>query len=420
MFKNRKNTMISKKHKHFVYVTSEYINPDTLWPVDGGLASYLCKITQHLVKCGYEISVVVADGNVNKRVSYNGVNVIFIPTKLKKTFWQKISWLFITGKKRHRIKSEFIHSRIHKTILQENSKTPIDLIQYASYLATGKCPETDIPSCVRISSYAKLWQKYYNYFNPMEVEDEVIQFQNARFLYGPSKYIADYIKKDLKLKTDIKIIETPFIPYNGQEDDSLYQDLKSKIKNRPYLIFYGSVGLLKGAQEIANSIYEIFKKHPKLSLVLVGKEMLIDGKSYVDFIKKSAKQYADRVIYYSKQPHETLFPLIRHAKAVLLPSRIDNLPNTCIEAMGLKKIVIGSRGASFEQLITDGESGILCQAGNAKSIVKAVDKLMTLSPNEIKKMEQKAYERSLILSPEKIVPQVLDYYNYVIKNWGKK
>ncbi len=404
---------------HIAYVTSEYIDPETLQPFDGGLASYLCKITKNLMQRGHKISVLVVNNKISKKIDYDGISVLFI-SAFKKSFCQKLIWPFIPKQKRQKMKSEYSYKCIHQALQNENTQTPIDLIQYASYLAMGKFPERDIPSCVRISSYAKLWQKYYNYSNLSEIENEVVQFKNTRFLYGPSRYIADYIKRDLNLKTDIKILETPFVPYKGDEDISLYQDLKSKIKNSPYLIFYGSVGLLKGAQEIADSIYAIFKKYPHLSLVLVGKEMLINGKLPIDLIKKSAKEYDDRVIFYDRQPHATLFPLIRHAKAVLLPSRVDNLPNTCIEAMGLKKIVIGSKGASFEQLISDGENGLLCEAGNAKSIIKAVDKLMSLSPDKIKKMEQKAYERSLTLSPEVIVPQVLEYYNYVIKNWRKK
>ena len=41
-----------------------------------------------------------------------------------------------------------------------------------------------------------------------------------------------------------------------------------------------------------------------------------------------------------------------------LPSKVDNLPNTCLEAMALKRVVIGSRtAASFDQLISDGVNG---------------------------------------------------------------
>lgn len=403
-----------------VYITSEYIDEKTLQPFDGGLASYLNKITTFLAQLGHDVLVIQVNSPETKQIEYKGLHVIFINSKFKKTFFEKLIWPFLSKTKRRKIKVENVYKKIHYIIQKENKKKAIDIIQYASYLAMGKYPEKDIPSCVRISSYAKLWQKYYNYENLQEIEDEVIQFKNARFMYGPSIYIADYIKQDLKLEKDIQIIETPFVPYDGQEDLSLYNALESKIANKPYLLFFGSLGLLKGAQEIADSINHILSKYPDLYLVLVGKEMLIEGKSPVQIIQEKSGKNSNRVIWYDCQPHATLFPLIRHAKAILLPSRVDNLPNTCIEAMGLRKIVIGSHGASFEQLIDDEKSGFLCQAGDSESIKIAVDKLMALSEIQMKDMEQKAYERSLTLSLDNIVPQVIRYYNYVINNWRKK
>ncbi len=406
-----------------VYVTPEFIDESTLQPFDGGLSSYLNKITTSLAQLGNEIFVIQTNSTETKKIEYKGLHVIFINSKFKKTFFQKLIWPFLSKKNRRKFKSQKGKNEykfLHRIIQKENKKKAIDIIQYASYLAMGKYPEKNIPSCVRISSYAKLWQKYYNYENPQEIEDEVIQFKNARFMYGPSKYIADYIKKDLALKKDIQVIETPFTAYSGQEDLSLYNILESKIGDKPYLLFFGSLGLLKGAREIADSINHILTKYPDLYLVLVGKEMLIEGKSPVQIIQEKAGKNSNRVIWYDCQPHATLFPLIRHAKAILLPLRVDNLPNTCIEAMGLRKIVIGSRGASFEQLIDDGKSGFLCQAGDSESIKIAVDKLMDLSEMQIKDMEQKAYERSLTLSLDNIVPQVISYYNYVINNWRKK
>lgn len=401
------------------YVTSEYIDEKNAQPFDGGLASYLLKITISLVERGHDVTVLIPNANSTKELSYEGVRVIFAQPKYKKTILEKIIWPFKNRKIRKKIKTEAVYQTIHQVIQEEHQKQPIDIIQYASYLSMGKYPEKDIPSCVRISSYAKLWQKYYQYDNAMEIENEITQFQNARFMYGPSQYIADYIKQDLNLKQDIPVIETPFVPYQGEENPSLYNELNQITKERPYLLFFGCLGLLKGALEIANSIGSILEKYPDLYLVLVGKTKLIDGRSPVQIIKEKAGQNASRVIFFERQPHATLFPLIRHAKAVLLPSRIDNLPNACIEAMGLKKIVIGARGASFEQLIEDGKSGLLCQAGDANSIETAVARLMSLSADEIQNMEKAAYERSLTLSLDNIVPQVWDYYSSVIKKWRK-
>lgn len=395
------------------FVTTEMIDPGTLIPYDGGLASYLCKITVALRQMGHDVNVIVINKNTEKKVLYQGVSVFFVPILRRKDWFNRFKWHFLNKKQRHDSLCDAIHSKLY----QEHKKQKIDIIQYASYQGLGSNPEKEIPSCVRISSYAKLWQKNYNYCDKQEIINEEEQFRKAKFLFGPSESIANYIKEDLNLPTEIKIIETPFVPTVTREDNSLLTALQEQIGQGQYLIFYGSIGLLKGAQEIADVAFETLSKYPDLHFVLVGKEKKIDGRLPIELIKESAGQYSNRIIHFDKTSHDRLFPLIKASKAIILPSRIDNLPNTCIEAMGLKKIVIGSRGASFEQLITDGVSGLLCDAGNAQTLQVAIDRLMRLTAREVKLMEVAAYERSKTLSLDKIVPQLLNYYQQVIDKW---
>lgn len=395
------------------FVSTEMIDSETLMPFDGGLASYLCKITTALYTQGHDVSVIVVNKFIEKEVLYRGVKVFFVPFINKNSLFDQIKWRLSSKAKRHSLLCDAIHTKLR----QEHERKKIDVIQYASFQGLGSRPETDIPSCVRISSYSKLWQKNYNHINEQEVINEVEQFRKARFLFGPSEYVANYIKEDLKLTTEIKIIETPFVPTVTKEDDSLLSTLRDKIGHGEYLIFYGSIGLLKGAQEIADVIFETLSKYPNLHFVLVGKEKKIEGRLPIQIIREKACQFSNRVIHFDKTGHDKLFPLIKASKAVVLPSRIDNLPNACIEAMGLRKIVIGSRGASFEQLIDDGISGLLCDAGDAKTLQFAIDRLMKLNASEVDQMANAAYDRSRTLSLDEIVPQLLDYYHQVINKW---
>jgi len=401
------------------YVTNEYVDDVTLKPHAGGLASYLVKITQALVSRGHDVNVISTRAMSNTTVSWHGVTVRFVAKNgLRRTFLQKLLWHVVPDRTRRRWLDLIAPRTISGILKSENAKARIDIIQYASFGATGLLPERNIPSCVRISSYAKLWQKYYGESDAQEVRNEVEQFRRARFLYGPSRLVAEAIEKDLGLHNKIEIIETPFQPYAGAEDEVRYAELRAAVGDAPYLLFYGTIGLLKGAVEMAGAVREVLTRHPELHLVLVGREMpLPDGSSPVETIRAAACDFSCRVHWFDRQGHDTLFPLIRHAHGVLLPSRVDNLPNTCIEAMGLGKIVIGSRGASFEQLIDDGTSGFLCEAGNAASIPPAVDRLMALDVTSRAAMEAAAFARSRALSLENIVPQVEAYYRRVAAEW---
>lgn len=402
------------------FVTNEFVDPRTLKPVDGGLAQYLCKITQALRSAGCDVGVVCLSPQAGS-VVWNGVLVRFVTLAYhRRTRLQRLLWPFLSAARKKDIVDRAMLQPIADALLEEHRRSPIDIVQYASCGGMGRYPVPGIPSCTRISSYSKLWLAAYGLDRPEEVANENAQFRASRYLYGPSRAMARCIREDLGLKQEIAIIETPFVPYSGREDPELVDRIAAETHGRDYLLFFGSVGPLKGACEIADAVHEVLSRHPDLDLVLVGKATQAGGRSCVETICANAGEYADRVHWYDRQPHASLMPVIRRAKAVLLPSRFDNLPNTCIESMGLGKVVIGSRGASFEQLIDDGVSGLLCEAGNAASIVTAVDRLMALPPDEIAAMGGRAKARAATLSVDQIVPQVLSYYKTVIGNWRSR
>jgi glycosyltransferase involved in cell wall biosynthesis len=100
--------------------------------------------------------------------------------------------------------------------------------------------------------------------------------------------------------------------------------------------------------------------------------------------------------------------------ACVLLSRVDNLPNSCIEAMSLGSIVIGTYGASFEQLIKNKENGLLIKRDSSKALCKAVDYLMEMSEDERSIMGGKARKTVERLEPETIYLKTIQYYQKVI------
>ena len=139
-----------------------------------------------------------------------------------------------------------------------------------------------------------------------------------------------------------------------------------------------------------------------------------------ELVKKAAKEHSNRVLYVGCLVREQLYPLIQNAQVCLLPSRIENLSNACIEAMAMGRIVIGTNGASFEQLIDDGVSGFLCERDNPLSYLQAVNTALNMCEEEKQKMSEKAIERIKKLEPDAVYEKYLRYYRKVIKNWNRK
>ena len=49
------------------------------------------------------------------------------------------------------------------------------------------------------------------------------------------------------------------------------------------------------------------------------------------------------------------------------------MPNACLEAMALRKVVVGTEGASFEEMLTDGVTGFLVPPGNVDALASKVN-----------------------------------------------
>lgn len=63
------------------------------------------------------------------------------------------------------------------------------------------------------------------------------------------------------------------------------------------------------------------------------------------------------------------------ADAAVLPSLVDNLPNTVIESLLLGIPVLGSRGASIDEIVEEGRSGHLVDLGDVHGLADAMIKM---------------------------------------------
>ena len=395
-----------------VFVTFEFVSEGNF---GGGLASYLNNITSILSKAGHEITVITLSGR-DESTTWNGINVERVRVRYSR-IGKPYPWRVALRQ------SYYLNKRLRKLI---RSGHKYDVVQYTNANALGLF-RTRIPTVVRLSSDSLLWRngnienfdisKEYECEKPLDrLEDMAVKRADA--VFGPSRVIANIVSR--RTGKQIDIVESPFIQREFSLEDSPYSNL---IDNKTYLITYGQLSRVKGAQVIGDAIYDILDKYPDLYYVFAGpgRTVVSGGKEYpgIEYLVTCAKEHADRVIYLGCLPREKLYPVIKGAKAVVLPSRIDNMPNTCIEAMYLEKAVIGTDGASFEQLIEDGESGFLIRRDDPSELIKAVDRVFALSDNDLDDIGRKARQRTEQMNPEKVMQNTLNIYDKVVKEKSK-
>lgn len=417
---------------HIVFVTTELASVNN---ASNGLATFTANIAHIFKERGHRVSIILASTKEVVPEVQDGIDLypFHVPMKTWKEM-DAIAKLLSFGVRDKRdiirrvmvlkykawVSQRIIH-KIHK-------KNPIDIIHCSHHISINGMYTKKIPYIIRISSLsnilkgANMPEKNVNFIDyPKSGIDKVkdISLKKSRYTVAPSYLLADIVAKNMGVK--VTVIESPFVLERQNWDCSCLEQYG--LKEKKYIFHYGGqLRYLKGTHVVAKLAKDLLQKYPDLYLILSGKcENMQDESGNVmradELVKQGAGKYADRVIYTGQLVREQLYPLIKHAEVCLLPSRIENLSNACIEAMAMGKIVVATDGASFEQLIDNRINGFLCERDDPKSFLQGIESALSLKNEEKQRMESKAAETTKRLSPDNIYEQYLRYYEKVIKEW---
>lgn len=399
---------------HILYITTEYPQPGQAY---GGIAEYTHKTAHALVQRGQKVSILHI-GQVNRNYTQNGVDVYEIKSfdlykgidgRLPEQFLRLLRLLASAYKTRQAIKK----------ICKRNK---ISVIQYPNYLFQGLFLTTkDFPCLVcRVSSYAPLLRSTYGARKTIvrHIEDylEYKSIRNSNKSIIPSKTMKNIYK--LYENLDIEVIPTICPRINTKRATKIeVQDKRiTSFQNKRYLLYFGSLSKVKGIDILARAIPLIHKKYPDVHFVIVGRDLGIPGAGSVkDYFKSVIGGEGSVVTFINHIGKDLLYPIIKNSYAVVMPSRIDNLPNSCLEAIALGVPIIGSNKSSIDEMIIQKKTGIVFENSSDESLAKAVDWLLSLSERRYLKMKEEIKKYYSNIQNEDRIGLLLDFYIKLIK-----
>lgn len=371
-----------------------------------GFPNYLFRVSLSLIQLGHKPIILTAGDWDGHRVEHG----IEIWTVAVPTYYDFQSQVFT-----HIFDVIRTSRALNCRISQLLRKTHIDIIQFTSLYGTALLYHEKIPAVLRLSSYAKTAFSSYQTHSPAVVRtmafSEILSSYRCNAIFSPCKNNADAFGRDCGRA--VKVIETPFIN-DVQEYDNRFYD--RYLDGRKYVLFFGSLYAEKGILVIAEILEKFLEKNPDYYFVFIGNAENIKGESAARILQNKAGSHGERVIISNALGHEQLYPVIRKADFIVLPSLMENLSNACIEAMYFERIVIGTDGASFEQLITHGKNGFLCRIGDSQDLLDKMQTAVLTDADRKKKMGRLARKRVDKLKPEYAVKRLLGLYEYVLAN----
>lgn len=402
---------------HILFTAYEFVTEKS--PC-GGFGNYLANISTVLAENGHKVTILVIS---NHNSDFEWKKNIEIITFHYHYVMHPYHWEDYLGEILPIRNLIFFNYglAIKNKIMQIHKKNPIDIIQYNGDRLEVLYRIREVPTVVRLSSIGEWYRHAYNPNSDMDDYSWMKTWDTKLFLhslkkadavYGPSHRVADFI--NMKSAIKVKVIESPYL---ARENFLEKYQVSEILKGKKYLLFFGRICILKGINTIINAINQILEENPNLYFVLAGN---VEKKGSIKKLQEAAGEHRNRIIYMGDiKQKEVLYGLIKHAEACVFPSRADNLPNSCIESMGMGKIVIGTYGASFEQLIEDKKSGLLIKCDSPEELILAIRYLMKMSKEEKEEMGKLAQKRIEQMHPEKIYNQLIAFYQNVIDRHKK-
>ena len=234
-------------------------------------------------------------------------------------------------------------------------------------------------------------QKYKNY-----IGKKILRIaKNVEKIIFISDYERNYFE-DLISHTNIKKLKNLITIKNGAIDR--YAEFEA-IKPSPHsLIYLGRLEEYKGIRELIAGFSQVAGKFPEAKLHIYGTGPLSD------FCQKHS---SSKIIYhgFTDEPLKK----ISEAEIFILPSYIEGLSLSLIDATMLGKAIIATNIDGNPEVVEDQRNGLLIPAKDIDALAEAIEKLL-LNPELVKKFSHQSrlkylqefdYEKTI---HEKLIP----------------
>lgn len=218
-------------------------------------------------------------------------------------------------------------------------------------------------------------------------EMEKSALRSADFVLSPSQYILDRISERISLQgVTLSLIRNPFVPYSLAE-----------AFDHGDLVFFGKLTPQKGGLEMLSYLRDMWDEG------FTGRLRLIGGGTHyfyprlmdmVDYVRKVYGEYIRRglLTIQGHVPPKQLQEYLLRAHVVIVPSIVDNLPYTVLEAMSMGKVVLASAQGGHAELIQHATNGFLFTHEDKHSFSASLQEILSLPNEEILKIGRVAQE----------------------------
>ena len=380
--------------------------------VGGGTEVQTLREWEYFIKMGHDVYVLTFDGKLPGKRNGRKLNCPFRCNLAHKAIIRAF------GSREHRQAIEEVIRQVSPEVIHLNNiiNLPKDVYHciegipaiqtirdYSAVCPKGTCIKKDGSACkgylhgnckkcagLSIEMYYRLWTlRHYN-----EVKKQAV----AKF-FSPSQALADKCSEN----------GLPTSCLNNPFDWTKLQGKSKSFGKKKIFLYYGFIAEHKG-------IVKLFDAFSRFSEIYEA-ELWLAGEVYHRFEKKfKGLMQAGYAKYLGVLTYPEIMAMYHRIYCVIVPSLwLENYPNTVLEAIANKTLVIGSNRGGIPELIQDDR--FCFDILNQQAFVECLKMCYELKPEEYQCVAEKAYERiKMNNSQEKYYEHLMGIYHSLLQS----
>lgn len=381
------------------------------WPpgqVSNGIVTYCAYLHDSLAAAGHSVTVVTHEG-----MWQDGMLLVEprVATRLYGLLLSSLNRLGLLGSKPNDI--EMAGIKLAKRISWLNYFRSIDVVEMEESFGWAEQVQQRSPSpvVVRLHGPMRLLPPLARpradlFVYRMKSEDRALE--NARALTSPS----DLILKNMSLSQRLtSVIPNPIAIPERQWSASE--------ANKNQVLFCGRFDYRKGVDIIIDAFSRIHSDFPDASLVIAGPDSGLEAPDgslthAKDFIDKLPVSVGRKIKFVGALSREAVDDLRCKSLMTVVAARFETFSYVAAETMALGSPLICTNMGGIAELVDDGRTGLLFEAGDAGALARQIAVALR-DPARMARMGAAGRARAAeMLDPARIAARTVDFYRTVI------
>jgi glycogen synthase len=266
------------------------------------------------------------------------------------------------------------------------------LYYYLLRRAHGLGPRHRPPCVVHLHSPTEFIYRYNEWTGRPEYlpsarrEEFCIRAADAWFC--PSRYLARQVAE----RYAIPLESISVMPY--PQGDAALVPRAAAVWQEQRVLYVGRLEPRKGLIEFVEAAVDVARGNPALSVDFVGDDVryhrMVTVRRYLE--SRIPQTLRRRFRFHGVQSRPELSKHMAAARLAVVPSRWDNFPNTCIEAMSSGLPVLVSPTGGMTEMVEDGVTGWIAPSQSPADLGEALRRALATAPDQGQAMGRAAAE----------------------------